>query len=82
MSQEVSGETVLLDLKTERYLGLNEVGTNIWKLLQQGKDLETIRKHLLKTYDVDADTLASDLDQLISDMVSNKIITLSEHSPV
>ena len=29
ISQEVSGETVLLDLQTENYFGLDEVGTRI-----------------------------------------------------
>ena len=35
MSQEVSGETVLLDLQSESYFGLDEVGTRIWQLLQE-----------------------------------------------
>ena len=30
ISQEVSGETVLLDLESENYFGLDEVGTRIW----------------------------------------------------
>ena len=34
LSQEVNGETVLLDLEGEAYFGLNEVGTRIWQLLQ------------------------------------------------
>ena len=29
LTQEVGGETVILDLKTESYFGLNEVGTRI-----------------------------------------------------
>jgi hypothetical protein len=35
LSQEVHGETVLLDLAGETYFGLNEVGTRIWQLLKQ-----------------------------------------------
>ena len=34
LSQEVNGETLLLDLEGESYFGLNEVGTRIWQLLQ------------------------------------------------
>ncbi|MBT6125779.1 MAG: PqqD family protein, partial [Halieaceae bacterium] len=33
ISQEVSGETVLLDLNSEHYFGLDEVGTRIWQLI-------------------------------------------------
>ena len=32
ISQEVSGETVLLDLESENYFGLDAVGTRIWQL--------------------------------------------------
>jgi hypothetical protein len=31
LSQEVNGETVLLDLEGESYFGLSEVGTHIWQ---------------------------------------------------
>ena len=31
LSQEVNGETVLLDLEGESYFGLNEVGTRVWQ---------------------------------------------------
>ena len=31
ISQEVSGETVLLDLDSEHYFGLDSVGTRIWQ---------------------------------------------------
>ena len=35
ISQEVSGETVLLDLQSENYFGLDEVGTRIWQLINE-----------------------------------------------
>ena len=30
-AQEVDGEMVLLDMESENYFGLDEVGTSIWK---------------------------------------------------
>jgi hypothetical protein len=33
--QEVGGEAVLLDLKSESYFGLDDVGMRIWQLLQE-----------------------------------------------
>jgi len=35
LSQEVDGETVLLNLNSENYFGLDEIGTRIWQLLQE-----------------------------------------------
>jgi len=37
LSQEVNGETVLLDLTGECYFSLNQVGTRIWQLLKSGQ---------------------------------------------
>ena len=33
--QEVGGEAVLLDLASESYFGLDDVGMRIWQLLQE-----------------------------------------------
>ncbi len=33
--RELAGEAVLLDLKSQRYFGLGEVGTRIWQLLDE-----------------------------------------------
>ena len=35
--QDVSGETVLLDMASEQYFGLDEVGTRIWALLNEDR---------------------------------------------
>lgn len=68
VSQEVSGETVLLDLKSEHYFGLDEVGTRIWQLLREHADLQTIFDILLAEYDVAPEQLSSDIDTLITQL--------------
>ena len=65
LSQEVSGETVLLDIRSESYFGLDQVGTRIWELMQENGDLETTFKAMLDEYDVDPGQLESDLTELV-----------------
>ena len=48
--QEVSGEIVILDLKSESYFGLDEVGARIWQLLKQHGDLQQIFDIMLDEY--------------------------------
>lgn len=79
LAQEVSGEMVLLDLKSEQYLGLNEVGTRIWQLLQEHNELDVVSGILLDEYDVDAALLKADLDKLINEMLEAGIISLNEN---
>lgn len=42
LSREVSGETVLLDLASGVYFGIDEVGTFIWAGLKAGRTLHEI----------------------------------------
>ncbi len=78
LSQEVSGETVLLDLNNENYFGLNEVGTRIWQLLQEQSNLEKIYDILLEEYDVDGKQLRKDFDDIINQLIDTGLIAFKE----
>ena len=52
ISQEVSGETVLLDLESEHYFGLDEVGTRIWQLIKETGNLQSVFDTMLAEYAV------------------------------
>jgi len=75
LTQEVGGETVILDLKTESYFGLDEVGTRIWQLLQQGKDTQNITETMLDEYDVEEKQLEKDIQNLLTKLNEAGIIT-------
>lgn len=78
ISQELSGETVILDLESECYFGLDAVGTRIWQLIREGADLRTIHDTLLDEYEVDAAQLQRDLQALVEDARQRGLITLAE----
>lgn len=80
ISQEVSGETVLLDLASENYFGLDEVGTRIWQLIQENGDLEFIVKTLLDEYDVAEDTLKADVEKLLTEISDLGLIKIEAAS--
>lgn len=75
LSQAVAGETVLLDLRSEKYFGLNAVGTRVWDLLQQTGDVQAIRDQLLKEYTVDATELDADLNDLFGRLLAAGLVT-------
>lgn len=78
ISQEVSGETVLLDLESECYYGLDAVGTRIWQLIRDNGELRTVYDTLLDEYDVEPSRLQSDLEALITDACARGLITLHD----
>ena len=76
ISQEVSGETVLLDLESENYFGLDEVGTRIWQLIKETDDLQAIYDTLLEEYEVEEDRLQSDLEALLGEISGLGLATM------
>ena len=80
ISQEVSGETVLLDLESENYFGLDEVGTRIWQLIKETNDLAAIYQTLLTEYDVSEERLQQDLDTLLGKITKLGLATLEQRT--
>jgi hypothetical protein len=76
ISQEVSGETVLLDLESESYVGLDEVGTRVWQLVKETNELQLIFDTLLEEYDVSEARLQLDLTTLLTEIEGLGLVTL------
>ena len=77
LTQELDGETVILDLKSESYFGLDKVGTRIWQLLQEQKDIETITQIMLNEYDVEEKQLEEDIQNLLIQLNNVGIVALN-----
>lgn len=71
----IGGEAVILNLKTERYLGLDEVGTRIWEVLQASGSVESSFKTLLEEYDVEPSRLERHLNEFIDKLIENGLVT-------
>jgi len=80
LSQEVKGETVLLDLASEQYFGLDDVGTRVWQLLGEGKSLDELLFILLEEYDVERERLESDITDLLSRLIAAGLVSLESET--
>ena len=80
ISQEVSGETVLLDLESENYFGLDEVGTRIWQLIKESGDLRAIYDTLLAEYEVEEEQLHTDLEALLGEIAGLGLVKMETKS--
>ena len=74
LTQEVAGETVLLDLASESFFGLDEVGTRIWQLLKEGRGRTELIDLLLTEYDVERPDLERDVDELLAQLTDAGLI--------
>ena len=76
ISRELEGETVILDMKTGTYLGLNQVGTRMWALIQEYGSLRRVLAELQKEYEVPPGTLESDLLELVDQLSAKGLVSL------
>ena len=82
VSSELSGEAVILDLKSGVYYGLNEVGASIWTLLQQPKTVGEIQKAILEEYAVEPEQCDRDIHALLQDLAAQGLIEVQNEALV
>lgn len=70
----VDGQAVLLSLKTERYYGLDEVGTRIWDLLSAGKTVAETAAVLAGEFDAPAETIEADMQKLLAELLKEGLV--------
>jgi hypothetical protein len=56
LTNPVGDESVLLNLETGDYLGLNRVAASIWRLLENPIRLSELEEALMSVYDTDINT--------------------------
>ena len=75
--QELAGESVLLNLNSEEYFGLDEVGSRMLSVLTDSASIQQASDRLLEEYEVEPEKLHQDLIELIKKMVDHGLVTLS-----
>lgn len=68
VSCELAGETVIMDLGSGKYYGLDRVATTIWAFLQQPHTLAELTTHLLSKYDVSPNQCEADVSAHIEEL--------------
>lgn len=70
-------ESVLLNIETERYFGLDETGTRMWQLVTVAPSVDAAYLQLLDEYDVEAELLRSNLTDLLTRLVENGLLQVT-----
>ncbi len=78
LMRDIGGESVILNLNSERYLGLDDVGTRMLAVLSSSESIEKAYEVLLAEYDVDGELLRSDLQDLIEKLLENGLVEIGE----
>jgi len=75
--RHLDGESVLLNLETEMYFGLDVTGTRMWEVATQSPNIEAAYATLLHEFDVEPETLRANLADLMARLVENGLLKRS-----
>ena len=72
-------ESVILNLDSERYYGLDDVGTRFLSVLNTSDSIEAAYNTLVEEYDVDKEVLRKDLLTLVENLIEQGIVQKISH---
>jgi hypothetical protein len=70
-------ESVILNLDSERYYGLDNVGTRFLSVLTTANSIDAAYQSLAEEYDIDREVLRQDLVALIQNLLQQGIIEVT-----
>jgi Coenzyme PQQ synthesis protein D (PqqD) len=74
MARTVGDETVILDLASGTYFGLDPVGAQIWALMGEGRTLAEICATMLEEYEVEREQLEADVLRLAAELAERRLV--------
>ena len=78
MIRQVGDESVLLDLNSAKYLGLDDVSTRIWGVLTSGTSIQSAHDTLVAEFDVDPEQLRKDLGDFILELLDLGLVRVEQ----
>lgn len=76
MVRQLGEESVLLDLNSESYFGLDEIGTRMWTVLTAAGSIEEAFETLRTEYEVDPGQLRADLAVFVEALADARLIEI------
>ena len=74
LASQLGEEIIILDMKSGDYIGLNKVGSAVWKLIDEPTTLDEIIQSLLTSYDIDEEQCRSEVTTFLTGMVEKNAI--------
>lgn len=63
--REVGDEVIVLDLRSNAYLSINQSGTALWEMLVDGTNSTTMVARLVTDFDVEEDRARTDVGEFV-----------------
>jgi Coenzyme PQQ synthesis protein D (PqqD) len=77
LAAEVDGEIVMMSIEQGRYFGLDDIGSDIWKRIEQPCSFAALVDALAADYEADRGTIAADVTALLTRMAEQDVVRLA-----
>ena len=78
LMQKVGDDAILLNLNTENYFALDEVGTRMINTLQESDSVKQAIQKLVEIYEVDETKLTNDAIRLVQECEQHGLLQVTE----
>lgn len=76
MARMVGDDTVILDLASGTYYGLDPVGARVWKFVVDGQSLARVCELMLAEYDVSREEIERDVLALVQTLLDKQLVSV------
>jgi hypothetical protein len=77
LAAAVRDETVMMDVETGQYYGLDDIGSEIWRRLETPCSFRDLVDGLVANFNAERAVIAEDVRKLLAVMGEHKVISLS-----
>lgn len=81
ITRELDGETILLNLDTGIYFGLDKVGTDVWRAIRTAGTLGDALDLVQSEYDVEPAVLRADFLRLVDELLAKGLLQSAAPPP-
>lgn len=79
--RHIDGESVVLDLKSQHYFGLDPVGTRVWQLLMEHRRPARVVEKMLDEFEVERETAARHVAEFVEELAGAGLIAAVDDPP-
>ena len=76
LTTEVDGEVMAMNVARGECYGLDQIGSRIWAMIEQPRQIEDLCAALMEEFEVDAATCRRDVEDLLQTLRNDGLVTV------
>jgi hypothetical protein len=76
LSTELDGESIVMNIQTGQYFGLDDIGTEVWRRLALPTTISSLCRDLEREFDEELSVIEADVIGLMADLLEKRLIEI------